>query len=227
MNISRRKFMSVASAAAVSVIAAGSIAASPLAAAQSSKTILLTAYEPFGGRSFNNAMLVGNFVSEKLSAAGYEVTYITIPTEWASFKENLTQAVTTLQPETIISLGEVGQVATPTVELMAYNAGYGNDATGNWFTGQIDPQGPAKREVPAENKDAQKAVANAGYKLNTSTDAGRYLCNAALYTNLGFLEQGLVRHAGFVHVPARASETDPGIEGDADTVTEFIKTLVG
>ncbi|MEJ4100590.1 hypothetical protein V5S96_09520 [Corynebacterium mastitidis] len=112
------------------------------------------------------------------------------------------------------------------VELMGYSKRYGTDANGNKGEGEVLEGGPAQRQAPAETKEAQQAAKNAGYTINPSYDAGRYLCNAALYTNLGFLEEGRVEHAGFVHVPARAKGAAQNAK-NGEAVAGFVKNLVG
>lgn len=160
-----------------------------------------------------------------LEEAGVHVVYQNIPTAWDSFDSNLENLVKTHHPDAVISLGEAPMVPAPKVELVGHNLRQGIDALGKAGQGPVKDNGPRERYALDENRVAQEAVKKAGYTLYRSYDAGYYLCNAALYTNLGLQEQGLVEHAAFIHVPKRALGA-PKLTDDAKAVSEFVKNLV-
>ena len=81
------------------------------------------------------------------------------------------------------------------------------------------------RNAPEEMSRVQQAVRARGARIGLSQDAGKYLCNAALYTNLGFREAGKVCHAGFIHVPSR-DEHDPQTAQDAQSIAGYIGALL-
>ncbi|KQB87284.1 Pyrrolidone-carboxylate peptidase [Corynebacterium lowii] len=216
------KSVALAGAAALSV----GVAAPAASASESAPTVVLTSYGAFT-RDHNSSGEVAEKAKEILEQEGVQVIYQEIPTEWGSFASNLENLLEENDPDAIISLGErSGNLNAPAVELMGFNQRQGNDAVGAPGNGPVSEGGPAQRQAPEENRAAQKAASAAGNKINISYNAGRYLCNAALYTNLGFLEEGRVAHAGFVHVPARAKGA-PQIEKDGEAVASFVKNLVG
>ncbi|MGV0341187.1 pyroglutamyl-peptidase I family protein [Corynebacterium mastitidis] len=211
----------LAGAAALSV----SVIAPAASAAEGNTTVVLTSYGAFS-RDHNTSGEVAQKAKEVLEQEGITVVYQEIATDWNTFASDLDALVEANDPDAVISLGENASIRTPAVELMGYNKRYGTDANGTKGEGEVLEGGPAQRQAPAENREAQQAAKKAGYNINPSYDAGRYLCNAALYTNLGFLEEGRVEHAGFVHVPARAKGAAQN-DKDGEAVAEFVKNLVG
>lgn len=197
----------------------------PVASASEGQTIVLTSYGAFS-RDHNSSGEVAQQAKEILEQDGYNIVYQEIATDWSTFASDLDSLVEANDPDAIISLGETTGIPAPAVELMGYNKREGVDANGNRGEGAVDENDPSERRAPAENKAAQQATKQAGHRVIPSYDAGRYLCNAALYTNLGFLEEGRVDHAAFVHVPARAAGAAQ-TQSDAEGVAEFVKNLVG
>ncbi|KQB84434.1 Pyrrolidone-carboxylate peptidase [Corynebacterium oculi] len=188
-------------------------------------TCVLTSYGPFA-REHNSSGEAARRARECLEKEGIAVVCREIDTAWGSFATDLDALVRCYTPKVIVSLGESAKITVSAVELVGYNKREGIDADGARSTGAVDENGPSERRAPAENKAAAQATKQSGHQLNLSYDAGRYLCNAALYTNLGFLENGRVDHAAFVHVPARekgAAQT----QSDGETVAAFVKNLVG
>lgn len=193
-------------------------------AVDSEPTIVLTSYGPFA-RAHNSSEEVAEKAKTMLEDAGVHVVYKNIPTDWSSFAANLENLVDTNKPDAVISLGEAAMVPAPKVELVGQNLRQGIDALGMAGQGPVEEGGPRERYAPDENRVAQEAVKKAGYTLYHSYNAGLYLCNAALYTNLGLREQGRVAHAAFIHVPKRDLGA-PKIADDAKAVSEFVRNLL-
>lgn len=186
--------------------------------------VALTAYGPFA-RSHNSSMQVGEKVADLLQAAGLSVAFRVMETSWCSFAADLEKLVDESEHDVLISLGERPDVRIPVVELKAKNARHKNDVNGVPGTGPVVEGGPQERAAPAEFQVAQRAAHLAGAPIALSDDAGTYLCNAALYVNLGLQQAGRVPCAGFVHVPSRKQD-DPFVAEDARAVAEFITQLL-
>ncbi|MBC3186698.1 hypothetical protein H7347_09000 [Corynebacterium sp. zg-331] len=224
MKLSMRSLVAPAALAGAAALSVGVIAPAA-SAAEGNTTVVLTSYGAFA-RDHNTSGEVAQKAKEVLEQDGITVIYQEIATDWSTFASDLDSLVEANDPDVVISLGETSTIPAPAVELVGYNERSGVDANGNEGTGAVIEGGPRERRAPAENKAAQQAAKKAGYKINPSYDAGRYLCNAALYTNLGFLEEGRVEHAGFVHVPVRAKGAAQN-DKDGEAVAEFVKNLVG
>ncbi|OFT88375.1 hypothetical protein [Corynebacterium sp. HMSC28B08] len=191
---------------------------------QAACTVVLTAYGPFV-REHNSSMEVGRHAATLLEQVGVRVIYREIETSWTTFAQNLNALVDGYHPDAIISLGERPDVTEPLVELVAKNERHKDDIHGTPGEGPVVDGGPATRNAPEEMTRVQRAVREHGARIGLSHDAGKYLCNAALYTNLGFYETGKVRHAGFIHVPSR-DENDPHTAQDAQAIADYIRQLL-
>ncbi|MEK0371991.1 hypothetical protein [Corynebacterium mastitidis] len=223
MKISKRAMTTSAALAGAAALSVSVI--TPAASAdEGNTTVVLTSYGAFA-RGHNTSGEVAQKAKEVLEQEGITVIYQEIATDWSTFASDLDSLVEANDPDAVISLGEYAKLSAPAVELVGYNKRYGVDANGNKGEGEVLEGGPSYRHAPAENRAAQQAVRRAGYNINLSDNAGRYLCNAALYTNLGFLEEGRVEHAGFVHVPARAQGAAQN-DKDGEAVAAFVKNLV-
>ncbi|AEI09217.1 hypothetical protein CRES_0861 [Corynebacterium resistens DSM 45100] len=187
-------------------------------------TVALTAYGPFV-RAHNSSMEVGRQVAALLDKVGMRVIYREIETSWTTFAQDLGALVDDYHPAAIISLGERPDVKEPVVELVAKNERHKNDIHGTPGEGAVVVGGPATRNTPEDMTHVQQIVREQGAHIGLSHDAGTYLCNAALYTNLGFREAGKVRHAGFIHVPSR-EENDPHTTQDAQAIADYIRELL-
>jgi pyrrolidone-carboxylate peptidase len=67
---------------------------------------------------------------------------------------------------------------------------------------RLDPKAPARRMATYAADDISLALSAARIRAYTSTDAGRYLCNATLFHLLGLCAAKPQRPlCGFVHVP--------------------------
>ena len=191
---------------------------------EAERSVALTAYGPFV-REHNSSMEVGRQVADLLEQAGVRVIYREIETSWTTFAQNLGALIDDYHPEAIISLGERPDVDEPVVELVARNERHKDDIHGTPGEGPVVDGGPTVRNAPEEMSRVKQAVRARGARIGLSQDAGKYLCNAALYTNLGFREAGKVRHAGFIHVPSR-NEDDPQTAKDAQAITDYIGALL-
>lgn len=221
MKMARRNFTAILVALAVPV----ALITPAASAVETENTIVLTSYSAFS-RDHNSSGDVAKRVEKILDKEGFNVVSQEIETSWDTFTSELDSLVEENNPDTIISLGESSLAPAPLVELIGYNKRYGQDANGTPGRGPVTENGPLERKAPEENKSAQQKAMSSGHRIFPSYDAGRYLCNAALYTNLGFLEEGRVNHAGFVHVPA-LNQDDPKTEQEAEAISDFIKNLTG
>ncbi len=215
------------------MIAGGAVAAGPMfagatAGASTTGTIVLTGYSPFGGRSINTAWDVAQAAGRLLDAdSGLNVVVTQLPTDWTRYRQQLLDLVSQHHPDLLLGLGERGGLMpAPAMELHAYNQGKGVDAHGNNGPGELVPGGPAEIVAPEANRQAYKAARAEGHKINPSYDAGRYLCNAELYTNLSLQQQGAVAAAGFIHVPALRTSQDKKIDIFAQAVAATARNLV-
>ncbi len=189
----------------------------------SEKSILVTAFEPFGGETINpTARILGNLPDE---ICEYRIHKLLLPVEFIRCREIAIAEYDRVKPAAVIMLGQHGgsdaiEAETAAVNLMHAFAPDGTPRPDNaGFAPLSEPlvKGGAEKlysTLPVEK--IVQAVNAAGVKCEVSCDAGRYVCNALLYGMLNH-NRGEVP-TGFLHVPflkEQGHEEKPYMELDA------------
>lgn len=176
------------------------------------KTLLLTAFEPFGGETRNAALDAAERVPEELD--GLHVVKLTVPTVFGASVALVTAAIAREMPDAVLMLGQAGRRDRLTPERFAVNRMDARipDNAGNQPTEQsIAPGGPARYESTLPVVEMVSAIRAAGVPAEASDDAGTFVCNQLFYGVLHWLDQnGLPIPAGFLHVPRSSEQAEPG-----------------
>lgn len=148
------------------------------------KKILLTAFEPFGGRAVN--------ASECLVAAACrrrrDLEALVLPVDHAAAAEALTTALEACAPSVLLMTGEWGG---PRYRIEAFAR-----------PGPLVPTARGVRAARWPLARARGAMAARGLSVALSGDAGRYVCDTTFWVALG----RVVPMVGFLHVPHAAAE---------------------
>ncbi len=162
--------------------------------------VLITAFRPFTGRRVNgSATLIKTL---QAPAANIILQTIELEVRWGVIEDRVLPILKEWQPTCVIGLGE-GHPDRVAVESLGQNYRSGQDEQGKLpRTPEIMPQGPqtleSNLEVPLE------LFGSAGLPVVTSTHAGHYLCNNALYL---YAYASPARH-GFIHLPPQLDMSD-------------------
>lgn len=177
------------------------------------KTALITAFEPFGGRAQNAAQEALRRLGEQFDEAfPLEVQTRLLPVEADAAAEQLCTAIDEVQPAYVVCLGEAkrGEIC---LEQIGYNERCYPipDNAGRQFDGEpVRAGGPASYTSTLPLDAMLEAMQAADVPVRLSDDAGRYLCNEALYTCLDHIaRQGLPARAGFIHIPLLGDNNRP------------------
>lgn len=167
------------------------------------KTILVTAFEPFGGDVLNPSQMVLEALPDDDPAV--TLRRLLLPVSYDRAARLLKQEMLRLRPDCVLSLGQAGGRKTVTVERIAVNLQDG---------GSPDSDGIVRRDCPVEEgaPDAyfstlpvrilRDAVEREGVACALSLSAGTYVCNTVMYTALRTADAaGLPAKAGFLHLP--------------------------
>ena len=180
------------------------------------KTILVTAFEPFGGRARNASEAALRALPRRL-AAGFRLHKRLLPVEAGRASEAIAQAIDEIVPDAVVCLGEAARDAL-CVEQVAYNERRYPipDNAGRTFDGSpIDPDAPPLYRATLPVEAMVILMQATGVPARLSDDAGRYLCNEALFSALNHLtKRGMAIPAGFIHVPLlpeTAKEDQPSL----------------
>lgn len=195
-------------------------------------TLLLTGFEPFGGDTENASHHVVEAIAARWPAHAPEVRLVTatLPVAYRAADRALTALLAEHDPDLVVAVGEAGRRATVAVERRARNLDAARipDNDGDQPEHQlIDPDGG---DLPERLGAAAIVEAGrvAGLPVETSDDAGTFLCNHVFYR----LMQWTDLPSGFVHVPAWRSadhatvgaETDP--QGEPVDAVPDLEVLV-
>ena len=171
------------------------------------ETVLVVGFGPFPGAPCNpSAELVRALGKRRRPAlAGTRIMTAVLPTNYAAVRNELPMLLKRHDPDAVLFFGLASRARFLRIERRAVNAvtGFYPDATGaKLATRTFMPDMPAELPVRADVIRLAAAARSAGIDARLSRDAGRYICNAALYQTLQAARQGnRPRLVAFVHIP--------------------------
>ena len=188
------------------------------------RTLLLTAFEPFGGDQINASAEVLPLLVSELSTAMNVHAYL-LPVDSVCVPERIRSLLCTLQPDWCVMLGQANGRAALSVERVAVNL----------LDFRIPDNGghqPIDQPIVVDGPDAYfatlpvnqlvAAAREVGTPAEQSLTAGTFLCNQASYVALHTCAvEGLPTRCGFVHVPVLPEQV---VEGRA-TPSMGIETM--
>ncbi|MBS1982606.1 MAG: hypothetical protein JST16_00425 [Bdellovibrionales bacterium] len=181
------------------------------------KRILLSAFEPFGGRRENSSQVITEAFAAEWNAnpsRAADVRVVVVPVVYDVAPQRLLQAMDDYHPDIVVSTGEAGE-ASYLLEERARNrddSPYADNA-GNARMGEIIVKGAPEyyaTRLPTKNIDARLKAQKLPSRRSQS--AGSYLCNHIFFHLMNIVNTDVNYKqvlAGFVHVPAYDIATDP------------------
>ena len=170
--------------------------------------ILITAFEPFGGKERNASAEILRLLPVEIG--GHEVRKLLLP---VVFGEAAEQVMRQQQADAVFMLGEAGSRSTVTPEIQAVNCRDARipDNAGNQPKGEkILRDGPETFRSRISVRRIVRRLQEEGYSAAVSEDAGTFVCNDTFYL-VGSRCPALTE---FIHCP-----------GDTDRAGEFAETI--
>jgi pyroglutamyl-peptidase len=167
------------------------------------KTVLLTAFEPFGGQRVNASKLAAEGLDGRV-IRGYRVVVVILPCAFGEAIAVLKRSIRRVQPDLVIAAGEAGGRAAITLERVAINV---DDATIDDNAGArpvdraIADAGPVGYWSTLPIKAIVSALKRRRIPAAVSQTAGTFVCNHVFYGLMRILARRRGLRAGFVHVP--------------------------
>ena len=171
------------------------------------KTVLLTAFEPFGGDVVNASELAARPL-DGVEIAGHRVSVAILPCVFGAAIERLRREIDRLEPALVVACGEAGGRSEISVERIAINvddARIADNAGQQPIDVAVDADGPAAYFSRLPIKSIVRALSEAKIPAAISQSAGTFVCNHVFYGLMRALEDTDVR-GGFVHVPREGTE---------------------
>ncbi len=166
-------------------------------------TILVTAFDPFGGAETNASLEVLEALPERIGAAKLEKRVL--PTVFGLSARLAEEAAEQLRPEAVVCLGQAAGRKAVTPERVAVNLMDASrpDNGGNQPEDQpVVPGGPAAYFSTLPVKAMAAAIREAGVPAAVSHTAGTFVCNSLMYAMLHYAAVSRPDlPCGFVHVP--------------------------
>ena len=166
--------------------------------------LLLTGFQPYGGRSINpTSELVRILDGTKVD--GHTIRGVLLPVSLAKARDGLTAAVKEYEPAVVISTGLWPGEPLIRIERTAVNRAAFEiaDNDGNHPLNEpLDATGPEARFATLPTDAIVAGLRSKGIPARASDTAGTFLCNATMYHALGVCQKaGRVPPCGFIHVP--------------------------
>jgi pyroglutamyl-peptidase len=179
--------------------------------------ILVTGFGPFPGQPFNaSAALVAALAEdEAVAALPAEVAVDILPTDWRRGLELAGRLTETFRPDAVVHFGVSSKARHFEIETRAFNAArLAPDCSGAMPAGYHIVRGaPPVLSATLPAPLLLRRLRLAGLPVSLSRDAGRYLCNAALYHSLAKAARSNRRtQVGFIHMPALLRKDDAAFD---------------
>ena len=165
-------------------------------------TILITAFEPFGGDAVNPSLLIARRLDGE-TIAGARVEAVQLPCVFHRALTVLEEALERTQPALAVALGLAAGRAGLSIERVAINvddARIPDNAGAQPVDEPIAAAGPAAWFSTLPIKAIAAALNQAGVPASVSQTAGTFVCNHVFYGLQQRLAGTGVR-SGFIHVP--------------------------
>ncbi|QEU12326.1 pyroglutamyl-peptidase I [Dermabacter vaginalis] len=195
-------------------------------------TILVTAFDPFGGESLNPALEAVKALPSDI--AGEKVVTVEVPTVFGKAIEAATAAIDEHQPSAVLCVGQAGGRFDITPERVAINI---DDARIADNEGHQPIDKPVVEGAPPAYfatlpiKAMAQAIRDAGIPSSVSNSAGTFVCNHIMFGVLHHLATVGPHNVrgGFVHVPFIPEQTvaKPGQPSlSTETITKGLAAAI-
>jgi pyroglutamyl-peptidase len=175
-----------------------------------SGTILLTAFEPFGGETVNASWEAARAVDGWRCGDAVAVA-VRLSCAYHACVAEFVEAFDRLRPEAVLMTGQAAQRAIISVESVARSRSNASAPDNRGvLCAPAASDGPAGIETSALARPVARAIRHAGLAARVSTDAGGYVCNHLYYGALNYLSnEAPSTPAVFVHLPATPEQNPP------------------
>ena len=194
------------------------------------KTILITGFEPFGGRHINPSIEACKPLDGK-EFNGYKVKAAEIPLRFHEVRTSLVKAIEEKKPSAVISTGQAGS-SMIRLERVAINVA---DARIAYNCGKQPVDEPIVEDGPVAYfstlplRNMLAAIEEEKIPVSISNSAGTFGCNHIFYDLMHHIEEKeLGIPGGFIHVPSLPEQAmkKQGPSMSLDLITKALETAV-
>jgi pyroglutamyl-peptidase len=173
-------------------------------------TVLVTAFEPFGGETVNASWEAAKRIDGWRCGEAVAATAL-LPCAYDICVADLLAWFERLRPCAVLMTGQAARRGIVCVERFGRNSASATAPDNRGAIGSAAPGGPDAIETTAPARALARAIRRAGVAARVSSDAGDYVCNHLYYRALRSLA-GAPRPipAVFIHLPATPEQAAPG-----------------
>lgn len=178
---------------------------------QSTPTVLLTGFAPFGGDASNPSWQTARALHGR-RIAGHRVAARELPTEFGAALKLLRATIRELKPALVVCVGLAGGRGAIGLERVAINvddARIPDNAGARPIDAPVVAGGPAAYFSTLPIKAMHAALGEAGLRAEVSQTAGTFVCNHVFYGLMHALRRRPAVRAGFIHVPYALEDAPP------------------
>lgn len=181
---------------------------------KTTRKVLLTGFEPFGGGSINPSELIATHLHGH-EIHGHEIVGKILPCCFGPAINELKLHMRRIRPTLVICLGQAGGREGITPERIAINIADANipDNAGRRPVDKpVIKHGPAAYWTTLPIKEIVSAIQSHGIPSSISNTAGTFVCNHVFYGLMHELREKPGVRGGFIHVPflpKQAGRTNP------------------
>ncbi|HZZ60532.1 MAG TPA: hypothetical protein VFE63_05080 [Roseiarcus sp.] len=174
----------------------------------SGRTVLVTAFEPFGGETINASWEAARALDGWRSGDWVAVSR-RLPCVYGACVAEFVEAFELLAPEAVLMTGQAARRGVVSVESVARNRAGASMPDNRGVAGAaMTLSGPALLEATVPANDIARAIRASGAPARVSANAGDYVCNHLFYGALSTLiEKAPGTPAIFIHLPATPEQT--------------------
>lgn len=180
--------------------------------------VLISGFEPFGGRDINpTALLIGSLQNKEIRyPEKMTVDHILLPVTFEDSFSVLQQKINSYNPDIVIAFGQAAKRSAIELETVAVNkidADIKDNSGAQPINQLISPLGEESYLSTLPIQGMEAALKNAGLPVKLSNSAGSYVCNYLFY-RLMETNQDTLRLCGFIHVPLlpeQAKDDEPSL----------------
>jgi pyroglutamyl-peptidase len=177
------------------------------------RTILVTAFEPFGGETVNASWEAAQKL-EDWRHDDFAAAVRRLPCAYDASVKALIHEIETLRPQALLMTGQAARRAVVCVERFGHNLDDANapDNDGALRRGiRISRAAPEWLETAAPVRTIAVAIKEAGIPARVSRDAGGFVCNHLYFGALQYLgDKKSPIPAVFVHLPVTPEQAPAG-----------------
>ena len=166
--------------------------------------ILVTAFEPFGGRDVNASLGMLDLLKKPEEATLLQKHIL--PVNHKTAPAVLQQLLADIQPDAVVCMGEAGGIDWIQLERLAVNWMDFRipDNSGVTMTDEkIIPDGESAYFSTLPLRQFEQVMLDNDLPVKISMSAGTYLCNQIFYTLMHWVNENQLNiPAGFIHLPA-------------------------